>query len=112
MKATKVLLLLATILVIATGCEDKPLTGQLNVSMYPVPSEEVTLTISPIENPSIPILTNLATDSRGNLSVELNHGNYIVNCHAPGMSFNSVGFQIRPNKTTKVHYNDGRGAVE
>lgn len=103
-----IFILLFTIALIY-GCtkDEDTLTGTLIIS-FANPPADISVWINPAENTDIWIGHDLIPDAQGNLSRELNMGNYIVNCYSNEQSFSTdLGFQIMPGRTTKINYTSG-----
>ncbi|UXE67209.1 MAG: hypothetical protein KA713_09190 [Chryseotalea sp. WA131a] len=105
-------LLITLIFVGLLGCQKDQLTftGRLNVTF--TNSSELTLgsKIYELSNLNYPLFENLAADSKGNLTIELNYGNYLIEYFRHddlnGGNFSQRrAFQITPDKTTNLTIN-------
>ena len=98
-------MLFAVILMYGCTKKNDELTGTLTVS-FSKATLDLSVWIIPAENTSISIKQDLKPDTQGNLTVELNFGNYIINSYSDFQSYSAIGFQIMPGKTTKIEYNN------
>ena len=103
-KFMKLYLIILVLLAVLSGCkkDEVSFTGQVKVT-YLNASSDLTISISPAENPQISIITNLKVDNKGTLTYDLNAGNYILTSSSLTF-FPKVGFQIKPGETTEIVY--------
>ncbi|MCC5930944.1 MAG: hypothetical protein JJU28_16990 [Cyclobacteriaceae bacterium] len=109
----KILLLLFVLGLLMSACakDELQLTGTLNVN-FVEPPEDLRVIILPAENTNIAIYNNLEPNLQGDLSIELNMGNYVVTGFATSRNFTQVAFQIQPGKTRVIHYSsNGIGRI-
>jgi hypothetical protein len=85
-----------------SGCkkDEVSFTGQVKVT-YLNASSDLNISISPVENSQVSIVTNLKVDNKGTLTYDLNAGNYILTSSSLTF-FPKVGFQIKSGETTVI----------
>jgi hypothetical protein len=109
MRIASTALILLAIIISSCKNEDISLVGTVKITFANRPAD-LKVYFSPIENSDKPITGGLTPNVNGELSYELNMGNYTVNCISATF-FPKVGFQVKVGKTTTIIYdstNDGR----
>lgn len=97
---------LVIMMLLFMGCskEDQTLTGMLQVK-FDLYRPSLSASVFSIENTEVPVYTDLKPSNKnGQLTQELNIGNYILHCTSESGLYNDVGFQIRPGNTTNIRF--------
>lgn len=107
MKTNQLALFLFVVSLIVFGCkDDERFEGKLQLNFNPVPDN---VWIYSVDNSQYPMYTFTQQDFKLHgtqrlLEIELNAGNYIVECTG-SISKPATGVQVRPDKKTSVTYN-------
>ena len=108
-KLVRPFLLLLLSIAVLSGCKKDEIstTGSVKITYANRPSD-LTVLISPAENPQLAITDWLTPDSYGTLTYELNIGNYIL-ISSSSTFFPNVGFQIKAGQTTEIKFGADNG---
>ena len=111
-KFIKVFLVFALLLSVLQSCSKEDLTtGKVKITYASTPTD-LTIEISPAENPQISINNNVMKYNKGTLIYDLNIGNYILTSRS-SENIGKVGFQIRAGNTTVITFDTNRkGTVQ
>ena len=106
-KFIKVFLVFALLLSVLQSCSKEDLTtGKVKITYASTPTD-LTIEISPAENPQISINNNVMKYNKGTLIYDLNIGNYILTSRSSEY-FPKLGFQIRAGHTTVITFDTNR----
>ena len=111
-KFIKTFLVLALLLSVLQSCsKDDFTTGTVKIT-YAFPPNDLSIEISPVENPQIAISGPWSYDKQGAKSYNLNIGNYLLTSKS-SEKIGKVGFQIRAGHTTVITFDTHRkGTVQ
>lgn len=100
------LLILSAILLLMLGCKKDEVvtTGELSLSFHNT-VYDLNIRIYSMDNENIPI-ANFALNGYNETTLKMNIGNYYIWPISYNYYFPKVGFQVRANHKTKIHYDE------